>query len=285
VIGERVLRVEDRRLLTGAGRYTADIGMPDQAYVAFVRSPEAHAEVMAVDVTEAASGVGVLAVLTGQDYESDGLMTMLSPSSLPDHLDPTQPSLTHDELFSPPAALPIVVERVRNVGEIVALVVAETAAAAVDAAELVVVDYQRLPSVSDARLALADGAPLVWESGNLCVEAERGDTTLVATALEDAAHVVRLSLHNHRVHGSPIEPRSALATFGPDSGRYELYAPSQGVHRFQQVLAKALCVETAAVWTPCCFCPSREDGSHDRGSRIGETLRIAPGGRWVDLHR
>ena len=247
MIGERVLRIEDPRLLTGAGRYTADIGMPDQAYVAFVRSPEAHAEVTSVDVTEAASADGVLAVLTGHDYESDGLRTLLTPSSLPDHLDPTQPSLTSDELFPPPPALPIVVKRVRHVGEIVALVVAETAAAAVDAAELVVVDFETLPSVSNARLALADDAPRVWESGNLCVEAERGDTAVVASTFEEAAHVVRLSIHNQRVHGSPIEPRSALATFDTDSGRYELYAPSQGVHRFQHALAKALCVETTAV--------------------------------------
>ncbi len=247
MIGERVLRVEDRRFLTGAGRYTADIGRPEQAYVAFVRSPYAHAEVLAVDVTGAASTIGVLAVLTGQDYESDGLKSLLYPGSLPDHLDPTKPSLTSDEFFPPPGALPIVVDRVRHVGEIVALVVAETAAAAVDAAELVVVDYETLPSVSDARSALADGSPQVWESGNLCVEAERGDAALVATALQDAAHVVRLSLHNHRVNGSPIEPRSALATYAPDSGRYELYAPSQGVHRFQHALAKALGVKTAAI--------------------------------------
>lgn len=247
MIGERVLRVEDKRLLTGAGRYTADLAMPGQAYVAFVRSPHAHAEVMAVDTTEAASAEGVLAILSGQDYESDGLRTLLSPGSLPDHLDPTKPSLTRDEFFPPPPALPIVVDRVRHLGEIVALVVAETAPAAVDAAELVVVDYEALPAVTDARLALAEGAPRVWESGNLCVEADRGDATLVSTALDEAAHVVRLSLHNHRVHGSPIEPRSALATFAPDSGRYELYAPSQGVHRFRHALAKALCVDTAAV--------------------------------------
>lgn len=247
MIGERVLRVEDRRLLTGAGRYTADLALPDQAYAAFVRSPEAHAEVTSVDVAAAASADGVLTVLTGKDYESDGLGTLLTPGSLPDHLDPTKPSLTGDELFPPPAALPIVVDRVRHVGEIVALIVAETAAAAVDAAELVVVDYETLPSVSNARLALAEGAPMVWEAGNLCVEAERGDTALVATAIQEAAHVVRLSVHNHRVHGSPIEPRSALASFAAELGRYELYAPSQGVHRFRHVLAKALCVETADI--------------------------------------
>ena len=247
MIGERVLRVEDRRLLTGAGRYTADIDLPDQAYVAFVRSPYAHAEVRAVEVTEAASAVGVLTVLTGQDYVSDGLMSLFEPGSLPDHLDPTRPSLTNDELVAPPAAPPIVVDRVRYVGEIVALVVAETAAAAIDAAELVVVDAKPLPSVTDARLALADGAPQVWEGGNLCAEAERGDATLVATTLEEAAHIVHLSLRSQRVHGSPIEPRSALATFDADAGCYELYAPSQGVHRFRQALAKALGVKAAAV--------------------------------------
>lgn len=247
MIGERVLRVEDRRLLTGAGRYTADLVMPDQAYVAFVRSPNAHADITSIDVTEAVSARGVLTVLTGQDYVSDGHRSLFRPSSLPDHLDPTRPSLTNDELFAPQAAPPIVVDRVRHVGEIVALVVAETAAAAVDAAELIVVDYESLPSVTDAWLALADGAPQVWDTGNLCAEAQRGDADLVATTLEKAAHIVRLSLHSHRVHGSPIEPRSALATFAPDFGRYELYAPSQGVHRFQQALASALCVATEDV--------------------------------------
>ena len=244
MIGERVLRVEDRRLLTGAGRYSADIMAPNQAYVSFVRSPHAHADVTSVDVTDARSASGVLAVLTGQDYVSDGHQSHFRPASLPDHLDPSQPSLTEDELFAPQSAPPIVVDRVRHVGEIVALVVAETAAAAVDAAELVVVDYEALPSVTDAHVALADGAPQIWDTGNLCAEAERGDADLVATALEKAAHVVHLSLHSHRVHGSPIEPRSALATFASDTGRYELHAPSQGVHRFQQALAKALRVGT-----------------------------------------
>jgi carbon-monoxide dehydrogenase large subunit len=214
VIGKRVLRVEDERLLTGAGRFTATVNLPDQAHVVFVRSSEAHAEIRSLDARKALAAAGVLCVLTGEDYESDGLTTLLQPSSLPDHLDPTQPSLSADELYPPPAALPIVVDRVRHVGEIIAVVVAETAAAAVDAAEMVVVDYETLPAVVDARSALDEGAPHVWESGNQCVEAERGDAALVAAAIDEAAHVVRLSTRNHRVHGSPIEPRSAVASFG-----------------------------------------------------------------------
>ena len=247
MIGKRVLRVEDERLLTGAGRFTATVNLPDQAHVVFVRSSEAHAKIRSLDASAAVAAAGVLCVLTGEDYESDGLTTLLQPSSLPDHLDPTQPSLSADELRPPPAALPIVVDRVRHVGEIIAVVVAESAAAAVDAAEMVVVDYETLPAVIDARLALDEGAPHVWESGNQCVEAERGDADLVAAAIDEAAHVVRLSTRNHRVHGSPIEPRSAVASFDPTSGRYELYAPSQGVHRFRSVLASALGVDSAAV--------------------------------------
>jgi len=247
LIGKRVLRVEDERLVKGAGRFTAAIEFPDQAHVAFVRSPEAHAEIRSIDISAAGATAGVLSVLTGKDYESDGLMTLIQPGSLPDHLDPTQPSLSADELRPPRGALPIAVDRVRHVGEIVAVVVAETAADAIDATEMIVVDYETLPAVTDARMALDERSPQVWKSGNECVAAERGDASLVAAAIEDAAHVVRLSIHNHRVHGSPIEPRSALANFDTVSGRYELFAPSQGVHRFRSALASALGVDSAAV--------------------------------------
>ncbi|MEM7094271.1 MAG: xanthine dehydrogenase family protein molybdopterin-binding subunit [Actinomycetota bacterium] len=247
MIGERVLRTEDPRLLTGTACYTADIDVPGQTYAAFVRATDAHADVTALGVDAAASAPGVLGVLTGQDYCAAGHRSWFTPGSLPDHLDPTEPSLAPDELFVPDAGPPIVVDRVRHVGEIVALVVAETRSAAVDAAELVIVDYDTRPSVTDARAALTEGAPTVWDSGNLCAEAERGDIAATAAAIEEAAHVVRLDVHSHRVHGSPIEPRSAVAAFNAESGRYELFAPSQGVHRFQHALARALCVEAADV--------------------------------------
>ena len=216
-------------------------------YAAFVRAPLAHADVTTIDTTEAESAPGVRIVLTGHDYESDGLGSLYEPAGLPDHLDPARPSLVGAELFAPPAPAPIVIGRVRHVGEIVAVVVAETAAAAVDAAELVIVDYDPLPSVTDALDALADEAPMVFDTGNLCAEAERGDAATVAARLEEAAHTVRLSVHSHRVHGAPIEPRSALASFDPESARYELHAPSQGVHRFKSALAKALRVESEGV--------------------------------------
>lgn len=240
MIGERVLRTEDRRLLTGSACFTSDITQMGQVHAVFIRSPYAHADLGAIDVADAAAAAGVIMVLTGQDYEGDGLSSLLHPSNLPDHLDPSQPSFTSDELFPPAQAGPIVVDRARFSGEIVAMVVAETVEAAIDAAELVTIDYEPRPAVTDARAALADAAPDVWDSGNLCAYAERGDATTAAAAVEEAPHVIRVSLHNHRVHGSPMEPRSAIGVFDSDSGRYTLYAPSQGVHRFRRSLATAL---------------------------------------------
>ena len=117
--------------------------------------------------------------------------------------------------------------------------------AAIDAAERVTVDYEPLPAITDARAALAQDAPKIWETGNLCALAERGDVAAASAAFEAAAHVVRVPVHSHRVHGSPMEPRSALGVFA--SGRYTLYAPSQGVHRFRRSLATALGVDKSAV--------------------------------------
>ncbi len=247
MIGQRVLRSEDRRLLTGASSFSADSSLDGQVHAAFVRSPYAHADLLDVDVSQALVVPGVVAVLTGRDYQADGLSSLIHPSNLPDHLDPSRPSFTDDELFPPPQAPPIVMDRVRHTGEIVAMVVADSTEVAIDAAELVVVNYRPLPAVTDARAALEDDAPRVWDAGNLCASAERGDAALAAAAIENAAHVVRVSLRNHRVHGSPIEPRSALGLYSSDSGRYTLYAPSQGVHRFRRALAVALGVDNAEV--------------------------------------
>jgi carbon-monoxide dehydrogenase large subunit len=247
MIGDRVRRLEDRRFLTGESCYTADVREPEAVFAIFVRSHFAHADIAGIDVAAAASAPGVIAVLTGHDYEADGLSSLLHPSNLPDHIDPSRGTFAEEELFPPLQAPPIVADRVRYAGEIVAMVVAETATAAVDAAELVVVDYEPLPLVTDARAALTDDAPEVWESGNLCARAERGDAEAVAAALDSAPHVVRVSLHNHRVHGSPMEPRSGLGSFDPDSNRYTLHAPSQGVHRFRASLAAALGVENGEV--------------------------------------
>ena len=150
-MGKEYRGVEDERLLAGAGRFTAALDLPGQAHVAFVRSPEAHAEIRSLDSGAASVATVFSASSLAQTTNPMGWKTLLEPGSLPDHLDPTQPSLSGDELCPPPGALPIVVDRVPHVGEIVAVVVAETAEEAVDAAAEMVVVGRNTSAVTDAR--------------------------------------------------------------------------------------------------------------------------------------
>ena len=247
LIGSRVLRSEDRRFLTGGGRYTDDLEAPGQLHAAFLRSPHAHADISHLDTEPAASLPDVVAVFTGPDYLADGNQPLVHLNNLPDHLDPTVLTFAPDELATLPSPPPMAVDRVRYVGEIVAMAVARTAEAAFDAIEAISIDFDALPSVTDAMEALAEGAPRLWQDDNLCVSAERGDGQAVSSALGTASHVVRTSFHNHRIYGCPLEPRAAIGAFDSASGRYTLHVPSQGVHRYKRSLAAALGVDVERV--------------------------------------
>ena len=242
-IGERMPRKEDRRLLTGRGRFSDDIAAPGQAHAAFLRSPHAHARILDIDAADAVSASGVLAVLTGPDYLADGLAGLLQYHTPADHLDPSRPGLTADQLSPLPEPLPIAADRVRHVGEIVAIAVAETRAAALDALERIRIEYEPLPAAIDARAAAEPDAPRVWGRDNVCLRAEAGDAEAVEAAFATARRVVRIAFHNHRIYGCPMEPKSALGEFDRGSGRFTLHAPSQGVHRFKRSIAAALAVE------------------------------------------
>ena len=242
-IGERIPRKEDRRLLTGRGRFSDDIAAPGQAHAAFLRSPHAHARILDIDAADAVPAPGVLAVLTGRDYLADGLAGLLQYHTPADHLDPSRPGLTGDQLSPLPEPLPIAADRVRHVGEIVAIAVAETRAAALDALERIRIEYEPLPAVTDARAAAEPDAPRVWGRDNVCLRAEAGDAEAVDAAFATARRVVRIAFHNHRIYGCPMEPKSALGEFDRWSGRFTLHAPSQGVHRFKRSIAAALAVE------------------------------------------
>ena len=247
LIGERLPRKEDRRLLTGRGRFSDDFNAPGQAYAAFLRAPHAHARILETDVSEAASEAGVLAVLIGRDYAADGLSGLLHYVVPADHLDPSRPGLTDDQISPLPEPLPIATDRVRHVGEIVAIAVAETREAAIDALERVRVAYEPLPAVTDARAAAEPDAPGVWDGDNVCLRAEAGDAAATEAAFASAHRVVRIAFHNHRIYGCPMEPKSALGEFDPGSGRYTLHALSQGVHRFKHSIAAALGEEPDSV--------------------------------------
>ena len=242
-IGERIPRKEDCRLLTGRGRFSDDIAAPGQAHAAFLRSPHAHARILDIDAADAVPAPGVLAVLTGRDYLADGLAGLLQYHTPADHLDPSRPGLTGDQLSPLPEPLPIAADRVRHVGEIVAIAVAETRAAALDALERIRIEYEPLPAVTDARAAAEPDAPKVWDRDNVCLRAEAGDAEAVEAAFASARRVVRIAFHNHRIYGCPMEPKSALGVFDRGSGRFTLHAPSQGVHRFKRSIAAALAVE------------------------------------------
>ncbi|WP_270937171.1 xanthine dehydrogenase family protein molybdopterin-binding subunit [Falsiroseomonas oryzae] len=226
-------RVEDARLLTGRGRFVADAPLPGQLHAVFLRAPHAHARLVRLDTEAARRAPGVRAVLTAAEMRAFGAGNVSQPLPLAGRegrplVVPHRPALAE--------------ERVLHVGQPVALVVAESLPAALDAAELIEAEYEALPAVTDARAALAPGAPLLWPEapGNLALDWAAGDPEqAVAPLLLDAAHVVRLSLVQQRLAGVPLEPRGATAEWHPMSDRFTLHAPSQGAAMLRDGLAAA----------------------------------------------
>ena len=226
-IGASVRRKEDQRFLTGKGRYTDDLNRPGQVHAVFVRSPHAHATVASVNTAAAAAAPGVIAVFTGKDMEAD------SVGSLPCGWTVTD---KHGEPHKAPDHFPLVRDKVRYVGDHVAVVLAESAIQAKDAAELVEVDYQMLPANVDPSKAM-DG-PLLHDNApsNLCYDWELGDEAAVDEALSRAAHVTKVDLVNNRLIPNAIEPRAAIAEFDSGTDSYTLYSTSQNPHLLRLIL-------------------------------------------------
>ncbi|WP_420405216.1 xanthine dehydrogenase family protein molybdopterin-binding subunit [Nisaea sp.] len=232
-IGQSVPRSEDPRLLRGQGAYTDDINLQGQAYGVMVRSPYAHGTLNGIETAEALAMPGVIAIFTGADLAAAGLGTM--KCGLPLKNRDGSPIT-----YVPRAAL--ATDKVRFVGDPVAIVIAETAAQARDAAELVELDIDPLPAVTDARAAAGAGAPQIYESipGNVALDYQYGETAKVDAALASAAHVTRLSLRNNRIVVNAMEPRSAVGAFDPASETYELHVGCQGVFGMMNTLAKQI---------------------------------------------
>ena len=214
-------RLEDRRLLTGRGRFISDWNFPNQAYAAFLRSDRAHAEIRGIDLSAALKARGVLAVLTGKDAAEAGYKSIPSNLAVKDRFG--------EPLKKPPR--PVLAQgKVRHVGECVACVVAESPLAAHDAVELIAVEYGDLPAVTTAEKALLPGAPQLHEAlpGNLSFDWAAGDEAATGAAFGSAARVVKLALDNPRMVGNPMEPRACAATYDAATGKYALYACTQG---------------------------------------------------------
>jgi carbon-monoxide dehydrogenase large subunit len=232
-VGQPVRRFEDSRLLTGCGRYQDDITLARQSYAVFVRSPHAHAWVRAIDTVTAAAAPGVLAVYTGADYEADGLG--MPKAAMPRKKADGSP------MFAPQRPA-LVSDRARYVGDPVAMVIAETLDKAKDAAELVQVEYEALPSVTSVAEAAEPGSPRVWDENpdNISHTFERGDRAATDAAFARAAHVVRRRYVITRVHAQYMEPRGAIGSYDKFEDRYTLYADVNYPHRVRNMLANSV---------------------------------------------
>ncbi len=222
-IGRAVKRREDLRFLTGAGTYTDDINRPGQLYAYIVRSPHAHARLGGIDASGARSSPEVVAVFTGNDMAADGVGGL--PCGWQIHSKDGTP------MAEPPHPV-LAVERVRHVGDPVAVIVAESLGAARDAAERLAVQYTELPAITDPAAALKPGAPRVWDdiAGNLCFDWQLGDAAAVDAAFARARHVARIDLVNNRLIPNAMEPRAAIGEFDRASGEYTLFTTSQNPH-------------------------------------------------------
>ncbi len=247
-IGAPVRRREDRRLLTGGGRYSDDLNLPGQAYAVMLRSPHAHALIRAIDTAAASAAPGVLAVLTGAELRADGLHPIPHAVWSNHPAEIALPDRAGATTYAPPHHC-MAIEAAHQVGDIVAVVVASSLAAARDGAERVAVDYQPLPAVTRALAAAAPGAPLAHADapGNLCVDSAVGDEAATDAAFARAAHVVRLDTWVQRVVGVPMEPRAAIGVHDRDSGKYTLHAGAGGAVRPRNDLAAVLGVPQADV--------------------------------------
>jgi len=225
-IGRPILRSEDLRFLTGRGLFVDDIHLLNVAYGYVLRSPHAHARIRRIDTTAAQRALGVLLVLTAADVEKDGLGELQSRIFPPQWAyRPTHPIL--------------VSSKVRHVGDRVAFVVAETLNQAKDAAELIDIDYEILPAVTNPEDALVDGATRVWDEAisNLCFQVEKGDQKAVEAAFAKAAHVSKLRMRYPRAAANPIEPRATIGLFDRFQARYTLHNTSQAPFRGRDMIA------------------------------------------------
>ncbi|UVC08267.1 xanthine dehydrogenase family protein molybdopterin-binding subunit [Rhizobium sp. TH2] len=229
-IGARVARKEDKRFLTGKGRYTDDMTVPGMKYAFFIRSPHAHARIRSLNISAALDMPGVIGVLDGKQMQADGIGNLIcgwmihSKDGSPMNMGPWRP---------------LAVDTVRYVGDAVAIVVADSMEEARDAAEKVEIDYEPLGAVTEAVDALKPGAPQVHDNapGNLIFDWEIGDGGAADAAIASAAHVTEIKIHNNRLSPNPMEPRAALGIYDEAEDHYTCYTTSQNPHVARLVMS------------------------------------------------
>ncbi len=243
-IGRPLPRFEDRRLVSGRGRFTDDFAFDGQAYAVFVRSSHAHARILSIDAGAARRLPGVIAAFTANDYAATGgrgIAHIATPAST---FDVNAKAFTGPGLQAPVELLhlPLAGDRVRFVGEPVVMVVAETQSAAHDAAESVVIEYEALPAVTDAAAALKSGAPLLYDevAGNLALDTAFGDRAACKAAFAAAHLKVAQTFSNQRIASAQMEPRAAIGAYDEAQGVYTILTGSQGALRIRSTIAACL---------------------------------------------
>ena len=229
-IGDAVKRKEDKRFTTGKGKYTDDVRNDNQAYAAFVRSPHAHARVTGIDGSAALAMDGVIDILNGAQLTGDGIGNIICGWAV---------TSKDGSPMNMGAWSALATEKVRYVGDAVAVVIAETQALARIAAEAVEVSYEQLSVAASIAAAMEDDAPEIHENapGNLIYDWEIGDEAATDAGLAGAAHVTTLDVINNRLSPNPMEPRSAVATYDDSEEQYTLYTTSQNPHVARLVLS------------------------------------------------
>jgi carbon-monoxide dehydrogenase large subunit len=230
-IGQHVPRFEDPRLVRGEGRYVGDVALPGMTFGYVLRSPHAHAKIKSIDTARAKAVPGVLAVLTGADWEASGYGDLPVPGGLKrrdgsPQYRPRYPALVKD--------------RVRWVGDYVAFVIAETYHQAQDAAELIEVDYEPIPAIVSTADAVKPGTPLVWDDcpNNICFVQLDGDKAATDAAFAKADHVVKANFVINRVTAASMEPRGSVGVYSQHDGRYTIYSTLQRPFTFREEIAK-----------------------------------------------
>ena len=238
-IGQSVSRFEDPRLLKGGGRYVADMVLPGMVFGHVLRSPHAYARIRSIDVSRAKAAPGVLVVLTGADWKASGWGDLPVPGGL---------KRRDSSVFRPPYPA-LVTDRVRFVGDYVAFVVAETYHQALDAAELIAVDYEPLPACVSTAEAVSAGAPRVWDEcpDNIGFVQLFGDKAAAEAAIAKADHVIKHRFIVNRVTAATMEPRGCLGDYNATEDRYTIYTTLQRTHPFRSELAPILKVSESKI--------------------------------------
>ncbi len=232
-MGSSVLRKEDFRFITGKGKYTDDINHPNQLYAYFLRSPVAHANLISIDTETALSSPGVIAIYTSKDIDASlpcGWEAPTKPGTPPMH-EPPWPVFAKD--------------KIRFVGEMIAVVIAETVNQAKDACELINLEYEDLPAVVSPKKATEDGAPQIWDDipKNICFEWELGNKEETDKAFKEAEHHVQIDLTNSRLVPNAMEPRSYIGNYEAGKQEYTLYTTTQLPHIIRMLVCTVLGLE------------------------------------------